>query len=213
MTALVAAPKSIGPTPIYPLGAALPSWGATKYSQVAEKRINSLRRLTGGTVFEIGSLHDTKPKSGPIADQLRDKLVSLKRIVSVVSMYLDADWRIQLLDALDRFLNVEDWEDDIALPSEQSFSTFLRTMIYFHPTKRPGLGLSTKGHFLASWSRGRDRIVIECLANDEIRWVLSQTYDGRRESGAGKNQIHRLPDVLAGYLPDRFFQHGEKLLT
>jgi hypothetical protein len=213
MTALVAVPKSFGPVFGNPVITALPSWGATKYAKVAEKRISSLQRLTAGTISEIASVSDTTPRQVPIADQLRDKLVSLKRIVSAVSMYLDADWRAQLLGTLDRFVNVDDWEDDIALPSEQSFATFLRTIIYLHPTKRPGLGLSAKGHFLASWSRGRDRIVIEGLANDDIRWVLSQMNEGMRESGAGRNQIHRLPDLIAGYEPDRFFQDGEKLLT
>lgn len=192
---------------------AMPSWGATDYSKTAEKRITSLQRLTAGAVAEIGAVRNTTSQNKSIEDQLDEKLLSLKRILSAVAMYLDRDWRSQLLIALDRFANKDDWEDDMVLPSEQSFATFLRAIIYLHPTKRPGLGLSSKGHFLAAWSRDRDRIVIECLADDEIRWVLSQTNEGCRESGAGKNQIHRLPDLIAGYEPDRFFKDGEKLLN
>ena len=30
------------------------------------------------------------------------------------------------------------------------------------------LGLSAKGHFWASWSKIEGRIVIECLANDDV---------------------------------------------
>ena len=55
--------------------------------------------------------------------------------------------------------------------------------------------------------------MIEFLPSDELKWVLSQTIGGDRESGAGVNQIHRLPDLIAGYEPDRFFNDGEKLLT
>ena len=92
------------------------------------------------------------------------------------------------------------------------FSTFLRMIIDLHPTKRPGLGLSAKGHFLASWSKIEDRIVIECLANDDVRWVLSRNVDGLRESGAGKTKIYRIPDVICPYEPDHLFRDGDKLL-
>lgn len=213
MTSLVAVQKLLQPETISPLGASLPSWGATSFSKVAEKRITSMQKLTRADLAMSG-IPALKSKLGKtISEQLTEKLAVHKQILSAVSMYLDPKWRIEVLEALVRFLDVDDWEDHLALPSEHSFATFLRAIIYLHPTKRPGLGLSAKGHFLASWSRERDRIVIECLAKDEIRWVLTQTIDGRRESGAGLNQIHRLQDLIAGYEPDRFFQDGEKLLT
>jgi hypothetical protein len=122
------------------------------------------------------------------------------------------DWRTRLFAKLDSLIDPEEWDPDFALPSEQSFSTFLRMIIYLHPTKRPGLGLSAKGHFLASWSKIEDRIVIECLANDDVRWVLSRNVDGLRESGAGKTKIYRIPDVIRPYEPDHLFRDGDKLL-
>lgn len=137
----------------------------------------------------------------------------MKQILRDVAMYFDAAWRAELLAKLEQFHDAEDWEHGRELPSERSFATFLRTIIYLHPTKRPGMGLSAQGHFLASWRRESDRIVIEFLPNDELKWVLSQTVDGERESVAGINQIHRLPDLIVGYEPDRFFNNGEKLLT
>jgi hypothetical protein len=168
--------------------------------------------LTAGAVSTIGKTTDTQP-SGTIENQLRAKLATMKQIWTAVSMYFDPAWRTELIGKLERFHEADDWEDDREFPSERSFSTFLRAIIYLHPTKRPGLGLSAQGHFLASWRRGSDRIVIEFLPNDELKWVLSQTIEGDRESGAGINQIHRLPDVIAGYEPDRFFTDGEKLLS
>jgi hypothetical protein len=114
---------------------------------------------------------------------------------------------------LDRLFDPEDWQEDFRLPSEQSFSTFLRMIIYLHPTKRPGIGLSPTGHFLSAWTRGKDRLIIECIARDEVRWVLSRTIDGERESGAGKVLLHRVPDVTAPYDPEPLFTDGEQVLA
>jgi hypothetical protein len=193
-------------------GSAALSWGTSALSKVVEKRISDLQKLTAGAASMIGKTTDTQP-SDTVENQLRAKLAAMKHVLMRVSMYFDPSWRRELIEKLDRFHDPEDWEDDRQLPSENSFATFLRTIIYLHPTKRPGIGLSAQGHFLASWRRGSDRIVIEFLPSDELKWVLSQTVDGDRESGAGINQIHRLPDLIAGYEPDRFFNHGEKLLA
>jgi hypothetical protein len=193
-------------------GAPALSWGASSLSKVVEKRISDLQKLTAGAVSVIGKTTDTEP-SGTIENQLRAKLRAVKNVLMPVSMYFDPSWRKELIEKLDRFHDADDWDDDRQLPSESSFATFLRTLVYLHPTKRPGIGLSAQGYFLASWRRGSDRIVIEFLPNDELKWVLSQTVDGDRESGAGINQIHRLPDLIAGYEPDRFFHDGEKLLS
>jgi hypothetical protein len=196
------------------VGLAVPalSWGASPLSKVVEKRIFDLQKLTAGAVSTIGKTTDTQP-AGAIENQLRAKFAAIKQILRAVSMYFDPAWRAELIEKLERFHDAEDWEDDREYPSERSFATFLRTIIYLHPTKRPGLGLSAQGNFLASWRRGSDRIVIEFLPNDELKWVLSQTVEGDRESGAGINQIHRLPDLISGYEPDRFFNDGEKLLS
>lgn len=194
----------IGPSPL--------SSGVTELSKVVEKRLSALQKLTAGAVSSLGNAIDTE-QPGTVEIQLRGKLAAMKRTLTAVSMYFQSTWRSELIEKLERFHDAEDWEDDRALPSERSFATFLRTIIYLHPTKRPGIGLSAQGHFLASWRRDSDRIVIEFLPNDELKWVLSQTIDGERESGAGINQIHRLPDLIAGYEPDRFFNNGEKLLA
>jgi hypothetical protein len=188
------------------------SWGASGLAKVVEKRISDLQKLTAGDVSVIGKTAESEP-TGTIEDQLRIKLAAVKRVLTAVSMYFDASWRHELIQKLERFHDPEDWEEDREFPSERSFATFLRTIIYLHPTKRPGIGLSAYGNFLASWRRGDDRIVIEFLPNDELKWVLSQTVDGERESGAGINQIYRLPDLIAGYEPERFFNDGEKLLS
>ena len=135
------------------MGSPALSWGASALSKVVERRISDLQKLTAGGVSMISKTTDTLP-SGTIENRLGAKLAAMKQVLMPVSMYFDQSWRRELIEKLDRFHDAEDWEGDREFPSERSFATFLRTIIYLHPTKRPGLGLSAQGNFLASWRRG-----------------------------------------------------------
>jgi hypothetical protein len=134
-------------------------------------------------------------------------------MIATVAMHLDPEWRKTLFATLERLLDPDDWAEDFDLPSEASFSTFLRMIVYLHPTKRPGIGIAANGRVVVSWRRGEDRIVIECLELDEVRWVLSRFLEGERESGAGQTQLHRIPDVTAAYDPDPLFTDADKVLA
>jgi hypothetical protein len=189
-----------------------PSQSVGVDAEGAIARLDSMRRLLTGAGHKISDIQNVAAKSNTIEGQLAEKRAAFKRVAASVGMHLDPDWRNRLFAKLDSLIDPEEWDCDFALPSEQSFSTFLRMIIYLHPTKRPGLGLSAKGHFLASWSKLDDRIVIECLANDDVRWVLSRTVGDVRESGAGKTKIYRIPNVIHPYEPDHLFRDGDKLL-
>jgi hypothetical protein len=193
-------------SPIFP---APSSGGAGKYARLVPDLISKLPNLSGAKSWELlPQLVNTT-----LTERLALRLLSFKRMTSPIARYLDRSWHIQLLERLDALFDIEDWDGDFVLPLESSFETFLRLIIYLHPTKRPGVGLSSRGYVLASWTKDGDRIVIECLPKDELRWVLSQTNEGRRESAAGKNQIQRLVDLIEGYEPDRFFKNGDKITS
>jgi hypothetical protein len=191
----------------------IPSTGGGVDSEIIAGRLKSMRSLISGTVADLASVRDPVPEVLELREQVKAKRASFKQLTSKIAMHLDPGWRATLLSTLDRLLDPDDWDDEFKLPSEQSFSTFLRMIIYLHPTRRPGLGLSPNGYFLAAWTRDRDRIVIECIGNDEVRWVLSRTVDGERESGAGKVLLHRVPDVTAAYDPEPLFNDGDKILA
>lgn len=191
---------------------AIASFGVSKESKIVDDRLGRMRKLLSEPVANLTRVVDVGTP-GSKEQKLQRKLAVLKQISARVAMHIDSSWRSVLFQTLDRLLDPADWQDDCAMPSEQSFSTFLRMIIYLHPTRRPGLGLSPSGHFLAAWRRGDDRIVLECLANDEVRWVLSRTLDGNRESAAGRVQIHRIPDVTEPYEPEPLFQNGEKVIA
>jgi hypothetical protein len=191
------------------------SLGFGPAARAMDARLDNMRTLMTAAVSNIANVRDTNAEGLSRADQLRAKLPSIKRVAAAVGMYLDPDWRRRLFARLDQLCDPDDWNfDEMELPSEQSFSTFLRMIIYLHPTRRPGLGISPKGHFLASWTHeSGDRIVIECIGHDQVRWVISRTIDGEPEYGAGTGPLHRVPDVTAGYEPDALFTDGHKLLT
>jgi hypothetical protein len=213
MNSLIASPRSrslLEPNP----GVVLPSFGAGADTVLFDRRLEAIKKLVSGSVGQLAHTAESDTKSLDQPEKLKNKLAALKRLLSSIAMYLEGDWRLRLLKTLDALLDPEDWNSESTLPSEQSFSTFLRMIIYLHPTRRPGLGLSLKGHFLAAWSHEGARIVIECLAQDEVRWVLSRTGEyGIKESGAGKVLIHRIPDVTAGYEPESLFNNGHSLLA
>jgi hypothetical protein len=191
----------------------LPSAGSGADALAIEQRLRNMRTLLTGGASALKDVRGRSAKALPIEEQLRKKLASFKEMTATIAMHLDPEWRTKLFAQLDRLLDPEDWDEGFQVPSEQSFSTFLRMIIYLHPTRRPGIGLSPHGHFLAAWTRGNDRIVIECIANDEVRWVLSRDLDGDRETGAGTVQLHRIPDVTAAYEPEALFNDGHKLLA
>jgi hypothetical protein len=203
----IAAPRTFSADlPIRPI---LPSLGSGADAHAVEMRLASMRKLLTGAVQNVADVRNQVVKSTTLEGKLLEKRFSLKKIAASVGMYLDQGWRKKLFDKLDALLDAEDWQEDFRFPSEESFSTFLRMIIFLHPTRRPGLGMSSKGHFLASWHHETNRLVVECLGKDEVRWVLFRPH----ESAAGKTQIHRIPDVTAPYEPDDFFIANDKLLS
>jgi hypothetical protein len=92
--------------------------------------------------------------------------------------------------------------------TDASFTTLLR-MVLFLGGRRPGLGVTASGNFIATWTEGNDRLTIECKPQDRVRWVLLQNLDGQSESAAGETTIKRLPEVLRPYdPPKRWFPHA-----
>jgi hypothetical protein len=194
-----------------PIFSAASSWAASNDSRLISDLIKSLPDVA--TVRSLPKISQEIAGATSPQERLALRLLSFKKMTSPIAMYLDRGWRRHLFETLDKLFDFDEWDADFELPMEQSFATFLRLVVHLHPTKRPGVGLSVRGHVLASWSRGRDRIVIECLPHDELRWVLSQFNGESRESAAGKNKIHRLVELIEGYEPDRFFKDGDKIIT
>ena len=157
----------------------------------------------------LPSSQSTADFESKIGHRLFDVLVNAKVQTSKFAMHLDRDWRARLFAQLDDLLAEDGWhEEDIPLEIS-SYSTFLRMIIYFRPSRRPALGLSNRGYIVAAWASGNDRLVMECLPSDLVRWNLSIEEDGERERVAGETQVVRLPERLRSYAPERWFEIEE----
>ena len=139
------------------------------------------------------------------AERLHDALTMAKVKTSEVVMHLDGEWRDRLFAQLDDLLDIEDWHEDDEPLLDESFGTFLRLILHQKPKRRPGLGLSHRGHLIAAWTAGADRLTLECAPKDTVRWVLSCEVDGERERAAGETHVARLPEILRPYRPERWF--------
>jgi hypothetical protein len=110
---------------------------------------------------------------------------------------------------LDGLLNAQSRDSANAAATEASFATLLH-MVLLLGGRRPALGATGAGNFIATWTEGDDRLTIECKPDDHVRWVLVQSLDGQRETAAGETTARRLPEVLRPYdPPKRWFLHAE----
>jgi hypothetical protein len=174
-----------------------------KKADTIKQTIRSL--LPSGKVVHRahGDQHPRKVIS--LEEQLYEARASCKIKTAAVAMYLSNEWRSRFFSQLDNLMDVENWEDEDTPITEASFSTLLRMLLLIWPVKRPGLGATSEGHIIATWSLEKDRLTIECLPGDRVRWVVCKYTEGNRESAAGDSHLTRLHAVLAPYEPRRWF--------
>lgn len=165
----------------------------------------------------LASLHNpTSPASlspVPVADnsgaksideQLFDATANVKILTSQVAMHLDREWRERLFQQLDSLHDPEEWEAEDKPIQQSSFATFLKAICQIKPTVRPGLGLSHGGQLVAAWTSGKNRLTIEFMPNDRVRWVVSRYPDGELEQFAGQTMVSRLMVGLRPYSPEEW---------
>lgn len=149
-------------------------------------------------------LHDAS-----LGERMFDALATFKlKTALLAAAHFNRDQRSRLFKQLDSLFDVESWDSADVVTTEASFTTLLR-MVLFLQGRRPGLGVTGNGNFIATWTEGDDRLTIECQPNDHVRWVLVQNLDGQREIAAGETTVRRLPEVLHPYdPPKRWFPHA-----
>ena len=150
-------------------------------------------------------------RSPSLDEQLFDATAAVKIQTSQVAMYLDPAWRENLFRQLDLLHNVEEWEGGDLPVQQESFATFLRAICQIKPKRRPGLGLSSAGHLVAAWVSGDDnRLIIEFLPADRVRWVITRHIGDDEERFVGNTRAIRLLESLNPYSPDYWFSHEDE---
>jgi hypothetical protein len=183
---------------------AFPSTGTSAISQLITKKLDDLAAPTP-------SFSGVRIAAKGLDEQLYDALAAFKIRTAAVAMHLDRGRRSKLFGQLDSLLALDDWEREDAPPTIDSYSTLLRMLMLLRPQRRPGLGASADGHLIATWTAGADRLTIECMSKDIVRWHLSATIDGERERAAAETPLLRLAAVLRPYGPERWFQNANHL--
>ncbi|MBW8303008.1 MAG: hypothetical protein K0M78_03510 [Brevundimonas sp.] len=132
-------------------------------------------------------------------ERIFDRLVAFKVNTSQLAMHLQEAWRSGLFKQLDYLLDADDWDYEDRLPTVESFKTFLRMIIALGEVRRPSLGSTSAGDIIAAWTQGQDRLTVECLSDDQVRWVVRRNLRGESVTVAGKNSSSLLLEVLAPY--------------
>ena len=181
-----------------------PSTGTSATSLIIKQKLGDLAAPTP-------SFSGIRIAAKSLDEELYDALAAFKIRTAAVAMHLDRDWRSKLFGQLDSLLALADWDAEDAPPKVDSYSTFLRMLTLLQPQRRPGLGATFDGRLIATWTVGDDRLTIECLPKDLVRWQLSATIDGERERAAAETPLLRLAAVLRPYDPGRWFQNANHL--
>jgi len=195
--------KSYNPGPF--LGALpLPSTDAS-----AERWRMATRALVNPTPSTYAQCAPRPSHDVPLTERLFDALAAFKlKTAMLAAAHFNRDERARLFKQLDSLLDAESWDSADVVTTEASFTTLLR-MVLFLGGRRPALGVTGTGNFIATWTEGNDRLTIECKPEDHVRWVLVQNLDGQRKSAAGETTAKRLPEVLRPYdPPKRWFPHA-----
>lgn len=145
-----------------------------------------------------------------LEDQIYDVLATAKVKTSQVAAHLPDGIRRRIFAQLEQLHDTEQWETGDQPAHPASFQTFLRVMLLLMkavPSFRwPSLGLSFKGHLVASWGTQTNHLALEFLPGDRVQWSVS--IPGRDERGistVGESAALDLLGCLRPYTPEHWF--------
>jgi hypothetical protein len=148
------------------------------------------------------------PRPRSLEERLFDARAACKIESRKFSMLFDPDWHTRLFHQLDLLMDVQEWDPDDSPVTNDSFTTLLRLLMILRDKRRPGLGIANAGNILATWSiTAGDRLTIECLPDDRVRWIVTHPVEEGTESAVGETNLDRLMANLAPYNPDHWFAH------
>jgi len=169
------------------------------------QRVQAFTNRPSPASLPAGSKSGSSEKS--LQEHLFDALAEVKIMTAQIAMHLDIKWRDRLFHQLDALHDPTEWGDGEQPIQKSSFSGFIKAMLSMNPQRRPGLGLSDTGNLIAAWTTGRDKLTIEFLPSERVRWVLSRLRDGEMERFAGETSVARLEEGLMSHSPEHWFSY------
>jgi hypothetical protein len=174
-------------------------------TDMSTRLADSIKRARFAAVTTIAEypLQDAAPPTH--GDTLYTALARCKVKTNQFAMHFGSDWQRRFFAQLDALMSKDDWVESDTPVTEASFTTLMRLLLTMRGKRRPGLGLGNGGRVIAAWTNGADRLTIECLPDDRVRWIVSQSVDGESDAAAGDTTLALLPERLAPFNPDKWF--------
>ncbi|HEY6813945.1 MAG TPA: hypothetical protein VI168_00265 [Croceibacterium sp.] len=167
--------------------------------QIPRHAIVRSDKLDSKTIIRSG-----KPS---IAEVLFQTRAEAKIWTSQLAMRLPRPVRERLFRQIDRLHDVDEWmEGDVPLVLE-SYQSFVRTIVAYDVTAAASLALSARGNLYAMWGNA-DRLTIEFLPGNRLRWLVVLVGEEGVERAAGETTIARLREVLGPYQADKWLSGG-----
>ncbi len=129
-------------------------------------------------------------------EMLHNATEDLKKLISCYPDALTPKQKSYLKRWLEFLHAPEDWQEDDAPASVESFADFLRFLIDGRPRTLPGLGLSYDGNIIASWTTKTARLTSEFKGAGNIEWVASFRYGNTTTFSTGESDPSNLRETL-----------------
>lgn len=105
-------------------------------------------------------------------------LCEIQDSISKISMHLPKGFANGLNRQFANLLDDDAWEEEDELIGRKAINAFTQLLVGTQTRKRPGIGTNGRGSITASWSVGKNRLVVECLPSEQISMVLSREKNG-----------------------------------
>ena len=117
-------------------------------------------------------------------------------------MHLDRVSRDRLFAQIDALHDHAEWSEGDSQIALASYQTMIRAMIHHRMNSKPALSVMPSGNVIALWTRGAERLTVEFLPGNRVRWLVAMQSKQGPERAAGESPIERLSDVLRPYDAD-----------
>lgn len=139
-----------------------------------------------------------------IAQQLFDGRSQFKRRFALVSMHLPRSWRETFFKQIDVLLDLDNWDEDDAVLSEDSIDTAIRALVYLDLKINPGVGVTADGNLALTWVKGTDRLTIICLPNDKVQVIVNISIDEEPNISSNRVATEHITKLINPHLLEHF---------
>lgn len=150
-----------------------------------------------------GAGRSTLPFLSPLEENLR----KVQDSISKVSMHLPKGFSNGLNRQFANMMDEDAWEQDDEHIGQPALNVFIQLLLATHTQRRPGIGTNGRGSITASWSVGKNRLVVECLQSEKVSMVLSREMENGDIERAAFGAVHprRAREILAPFNPGVWF--------